>query len=99
MPRRSLPLVTCSLFFGLPATLVIGTEKVDFNRDIQPILSAKCFACHGPDAETVEGDLRVDLRESALDSGAIVPGKPDASTLVERILSDDPDELMPPSGN
>lgn len=96
MPRRNLSYAMCCLFFGLSATFVVGAEEVDFNRDIQPILSAKCFACHGPDAETVEGDLRVDLRDSALDSGAIVPGKPDASTLVERILSDDPDEIMPP---
>ena len=76
MPRRNLSYAMCCLLLGLSATFVVGAEEVDFNRDIQPILSAKCFACHGPDAEKVEGDLRVDLRESALDSGAIVPGKP-----------------------
>ncbi|GAB5404893.1 MAG: PSD1 and planctomycete cytochrome C domain-containing protein [Aureliella sp.] len=75
-----------------------GEERtIGFNRDIRPILSDKCFACHGPDAKTVEGDLRLDLREQAVgDSGAIVAGEPEASELVRRILSDDPDEVMPP---
>jgi Protein of unknown function (DUF1553)/Protein of unknown function (DUF1549)/Planctomycete cytochrome C len=74
-------------------------RPVQFNRDVRPILSDKCFACHGPDAETVEGDLRLDLREVATksDGGAIVPGKPDASELVRRIFSADEDQLMPPS--
>lgn len=69
---------------------------IRFNRDIRPVLSDKCFACHGPDAGTVEGDLRLDLREAATASDAIVPGDADASELVRRILSNDNDELMPP---
>lgn len=73
---------------------------VDFNRDVQPILSDRCYACHGPDAGSREAKLRLDVREVAVagrkGGAAIVPGKADASALVARILSDDPDELMPP---
>ncbi len=73
----------------------------DFNRDVRPILSNRCFKCHGPDEANQEAGLRLDLREAAiqeLDSGerAIVPGHADASELVARIMSDDPDLVMPP---
>lgn len=75
-------------------------EKVDFNTQIQPILSENCYACHGPDEATVEGGLRLDDRDLALkggDSGkAIVPGDPAKSLILERILHTDPDEVMPP---
>jgi len=77
-------------------------EKVDFNTEIQPILSQNCYACHGPDEAALEGGLRLDVRESALkggDSGpAIVPGNPNSSLLIERITHADPDEIMPPTG-
>jgi len=73
----------------------------DFNRDVRPILSNRCFKCHGPDEANQEAGLRLDLREAAireLDSGerAIVPGHADSSELVARITSDDPDLVMPP---
>jgi hypothetical protein len=73
----------------------------DFNRDIRPILSNRCFKCHGPDEANQEAGLRLDHREAAiqeLDSGerAIVPGHADSSELVARIMSDDPDLVMPP---
>lgn len=72
-----------------------------FNDEIRPILSDRCFACHGFDANTREGNLRLDTPEGAIgarDEGpAIVPGKPDASIVWKRIISDDPDEVMPPS--
>ena len=73
----------------------------DFNRDIRPILSNRCFKCHGPDEANQEAGLRLDHREAAiqeLDSGerAIVPGHADASELVARIMSDDPALVMPP---
>ena len=71
--------------------------RVDFNRDVRPILSDNCFLCHGPDKNRRKGDLRLDLRDEALKAEAFVPGKPDESELVARILSEDPDELMPPS--
>ena len=69
---------------------------VDFNRDIRPVLAAKCFACHGPDEEHRESGLRLDVRQEAVDYGAIAPGAAEDSELVRRILSDDPDEVMPP---
>ena len=69
---------------------------VEFNRDVRPILSDNCFFCHGPDAKNRKADLRLDLREEAVTAKAIVPEQPRESKLVERILTDDPDELMPP---
>ncbi|HBE69307.1 MAG TPA: peptidylprolyl isomerase, partial [Planctomycetaceae bacterium] len=68
-----------------------------FNRDIRPILTDRCFACHGPDAKTVEGGLRLDLPAEAIEATeAIVPGDADASEVIRRIFSDDEDEVMPP---
>ncbi len=91
------------LILALCASVSIAVEstapsdKINFNRDIRPILSGKCFSCHGPDAKHAEGDLRLDLRDSATGpDGAIVPGKPAASELVLRIHSKDVDEQMPP---
>ncbi|MFK7910017.1 MAG: PSD1 and planctomycete cytochrome C domain-containing protein, partial [Akkermansiaceae bacterium] len=64
------------------------------------ILSENCYACHGPDEETVEGGLRLDVREKALEGGdtgeAIVPGDAAASLILEKIMHKDPDEIMPP---
>lgn len=81
-----------------PQAFTWGQAKLRFNRDVRPILSDKCFACHGPDAETVEGGLRLDLPESARgESNAIIPGDPEASEAIRRIFSNDADELMPPS--
>lgn len=77
-------------------------EIVDFNFHVKPILSDRCFACHGPDANKREADLRLDQPESAieayLDSGkrAIVPGSLRRSQVMHRITSDDPDVQMPP---
>ncbi|MGN6134313.1 MAG: DUF1549 domain-containing protein, partial [Aureliella sp.] len=80
-----------------------SAKSISFNRDIRPFLSGTCFQCHGPDANTREADLRLDLPESALadreGAAAIVPGKPDASQAMRRLLSDDPDEQMPPPGS
>ena len=74
--------------------------KVDFNRDIRPILAKNCFACHGPDEESREADLRLDTAKGATEEHdgrrAIVPGKPDSSELIARIESFDPDKAMPP---
>jgi len=69
---------------------------LDFNRDIRPILSENCFYCHGQDGQKREADLRLDDRAAAIEAGAIVPGDPGASTILERIHSTDPDVLMPP---
>ena len=75
---------------------VFGEKAISFDRDIQPILSENCYYCHGTDPKHREGDLRLDLQEDALDAGAIVPGKPEQSDLIDRIHSKDPDDLMPP---
>ena len=102
------PLVTRTLSRLLAVLSVAGTPlagagagAADFNREVRPILSDKCYACHGPDAKSLEGKLRLDLRASATapaESGAtaIVPGRPEKSALIERIESTDKDERMPP---
>jgi hypothetical protein len=89
------------------AIVLIGTtsetsaQSVDFNHDIRPILSDKCFQCHGPDAETRETDLQLDLEDSAkADLGgymAIVAGNPEESELIVRITSSDETQQMPPA--
>lgn len=76
--------------------------KVEFNRDIRPILSDTCFHCHGPDEKERKGGLRLDIRADALkpaksDAIAIVPGKPEASELIARVMTEDEDDLMPPT--
>ena len=84
------------ILIGSVPRISCAEEKVDFNREIRPILSDKCFQCHGPDEQTLKGDLRLDQRESALSAGAIVSGDFAASELIARITSSDPDEVMPP---
>ncbi len=71
-------------------------EQIQFNRDIRPILSDACFACHGPDKHGRQADLRLDARDEAIEHGAIEPGNSEASAIIARILSDDPSEVMPP---
>jgi hypothetical protein len=77
-----------------------GKQTVSFNRDIRPILSSKCFHCHGPSEKSRKAKLRLDIEESALSERdgirALVPGNHDDSELWHRILSDDPEEMMPP---
>ncbi len=101
---RLLPLVAvCVLLCRDPLAALAsdGRPPISFDRDVKPILAAKCFACHGPDAERREAGLRLDLRESATavsESGsrAIVPGDAKSSELWRRIVTDDPDLRMPP---
>ena len=69
---------------------------VSFNRDIRPILSNHCFACHGPDANARKSELRLDIRTSALDKKAIVPAEPFESGIVNRIYHEDLSKRMPP---
>ncbi|MBI1369163.1 MAG: DUF1549 domain-containing protein [Planctomycetes bacterium] len=84
----------------IPHLAARGEATIDFDRDVRPILSDKCFFCHGPDRAHRKADLRLDTHEGALaklkDGYAIVPGKPDASELVRRINTTDRDDLMPP---
>ena len=75
--------------------------RVDFNSQIRPLLSDRCFRCHGPDAAKRKAKLRLDMREGALkdigDGWAIVkPGDPDRSELIRRIYTDYEDDVMPP---
>ena len=70
---------------------------VSFNRDIRPILSNNCFACHGPDATKRETEFHFDTREGAFaEDGIIVPGSAAGSMLVKRITNPDPEKRMPP---
>ena len=86
-----------SVLVAVWATACAAAEPpLDFNRDIRPILAENCFYCHGQDPEKREADLRLDDRSAAIEAGAIVPGEPGASSLLERIHSTDPDVLMPP---
>jgi hypothetical protein len=93
--RAWLAVVGTQVFVAGVST-VVAADAIDYNRDVRPILSEHCFACHGFDKNQRKADLRLDVRESALEHEAIVPGKPDESELVARIDSDDPDEVMPP---
>jgi hypothetical protein len=77
-----------------------AAAPVEFNRDVRPILSGKCFQCHGPDDKARKAGLRLDLRQTATAANrkgrrAVVPGKPAESELVRRIHADE-DEVMPP---
>src|SRR5262249_27425041 len=68
---------------------------VDYSRDIRPLLAGRCYACHGPDEGKRKARLRLDVREEAIKK-AIRPGNAAAGTLLERISSDDPHDVMPP---
>jgi len=93
-------ILTVISMVGGPCRDTAATEAVDFNRHVRPLLSDRCFSCHGPDEEHREADLRLDRAEELLKdrdgSPAVVPGDADKSTLLQRILSDDPDVRMPP---
>ncbi len=92
--------LTVSLVLGLQIagyTFAEDPDKVvDFSSQIRPILASHCWTCHGPDEKSRTADLRLDVREDAIASSAIVPNDLSASKLVERILSDDPESVMPP---
>jgi hypothetical protein len=91
-------LVIAALLGGQPGRG--DAAPVSFDRDIRPLLAEHCFACHGPDAATRQADLRLDTAAGATadreGSRAVVPGNPQASALVTRIRSTDPDVVMPP---
>ena len=88
------PLITFALVSSALA------EPIDFSKQIRPILSENCFFCHGPDDKKREADLRLDDETAAKTSNdgviAVVPGDPEKSALIQRIVSTDPDEVMPP---
>ena len=93
MSKFVLPL----LCFVAWALLEAAPGAVDFNREVRPILSDKCFACHGPDKSERKAKLRLDTREGALkDGGGGCLGDLEESELVYRIVTEDEDDLMPP---
>jgi mono/diheme cytochrome c family protein len=103
MPRRNSAAAGVARAISLTFLVapVVAGEAPDFNREIRPILSRNCFACHGPDEHDRRGGLRLDDRAAATsdaESGAIaiVPGKPAESEIVSRIHATDPDLVMPP---
>jgi hypothetical protein len=71
-----------------------AAERVDFTRDVRPILAENCFACHGPDEKQRKAKLRLDTRDGA--SQVITAGKPADSELIARITAEDSSKLMPP---
>src|SRR5882672_2605084 len=108
---------SCSFkFLGFGASLVLGASCLEllaadltpaetqfFENKIRPILSDKCYKCHGTQAEKVRGSLLLDSKEGVLKGGetgpAIVPGDPDKSLLIKAVRYTDPDLQMPPKGN
>jgi len=86
---------------GAPGIFGRRAAAVDFQREVQPILSEHCLQCHGADAKDRKSGLQLDQRDAALKGGesgvaGIVPGKLDQGELIRRIMSTDPDEVMPP---
>ncbi len=98
--------VAIAMQLGLSQPLAGGgaatpPAAVDFTRDVAPLLAARCFKCHGPDADSRKAGLRLDKRTGAVEvlasgDAAIVPGKPDESELIARVTTSDADERMPP---
>ena len=93
--------IVCAAFLGSLSTSMRGAEnKVDFNRDIRPILSETCYTCHGPDEKTRRAKLRLDIREGAFaerDGYSILkPGDSQGSELFRRVTTSDEDDRMPP---
>ncbi|MFT6617604.1 MAG: hypothetical protein ACJASX_000488, partial [Limisphaerales bacterium] len=102
MPKRSSWLNQARLFIGCGFALAasVSNAEVDFSREILPLLSDKCFQCHGPDPKARKGDLRLDNEENVKKDregyAVVAPGASAKSELIRRLLSTDPDELMPP---
>ncbi|WP_010583256.1 DUF1553 domain-containing protein [Schlesneria paludicola] len=86
-------------FFLVVTSLSAADAPLEFNRDVRPILTEHCFACHGPDSASRKGDLRLDQRDAAISKNAIVPGQLAESELIRRIESHDADEIMPPTAS
>jgi mono/diheme cytochrome c family protein len=95
---RRMALVAVVAVFSAASRLAaadVVAKSVDYSREVQPILTANCYACHGPDAGQRKAKLRLDQRDSTIKK-AIKPGDASHSPLIRRISSGDPDEMMPP---
>jgi mono/diheme cytochrome c family protein len=108
MSRATIACATCgwlllaSFAFAAEAADQDGAGKIDYSRQVRPILSGRCFQCHGPDGEARQADLRLDepaIATAELPSGsrAIVPGDPVGSAILERVSSTDAERAMPPA--
>ena len=83
------------LVSALP-TLAVAADRIDFDRDVRPILSENCFHCHGPDGQARKADLRLDTRDGIFDS-VVVAGNVDSSELYRRVTERDAEQRMPPA--
>src|ERR1041385_2300477 len=97
MTRNICRVLGFACFLFIPPTLLAQSpRKIEFNRDIRPILSNNCFVCHGPDNNLRKAKLRLDDEKDA-HSKVIKSGNPKASELYLRLITDDADEKMPPA--
>src|SRR5438552_18457528 len=99
--RRIAPFIFLALVVETAgASAAEPLAKVEFNRDVRPILAKNCFTCHGPDEGHRARNLRLDRRDEALkerrNGAPIVPGQPGRSLLIARVSADDDAERMPP---
>src|SRR5205823_3896524 len=95
LKRRGFRVLLGCLLAWAAAVGPVRADGPDFTREVRPVLARYCFKCHGPDKARRKADLRLDVRESAVES-AIVPGRPDKSALIARISAADPAKVMPP---
>lgn len=85
-----------AILAGAATGQAVAAPEIGFNREVRPILSRHCFACHGPDVKKRKGDLRLDVREAAIEAGAIVPGNVEKSEMIYRLDCPELDDRMPP---
>lgn len=101
--QRFLRFTVCCLAVGLLSVDARADTQPDFNREVRPLLSDRCFSCHGPDEAERAAELRLDQRNSLTEGRdgvhVVVPGEPDNSELMVRITTTDGDLRMPPSGH
>ena len=98
---RCVAIVSLALGFNISAFGATPKDTIDFAAQVRPIISAKCFHCHGPDDSSRKAKLRLDIRDEAIKARsdgtfAIKPGSLEQSELARRISSKDPDDVMPP---
>jgi mono/diheme cytochrome c family protein len=102
-PRRpgrvALLLVAAVGLLALAPHRAAAADKVDYNFRIRPLLADRCFPCHGPDEKARKAKLRLDLRDSAVGKGVLVPGKPEESPVVQRITADEGHRMPPKKSN
>ena len=84
------------LALAIVSTQASAQARIEYNRDVRPILAENCFACHGPDSASRKAKLRLDKRDEAIKK-AIVPGKAPESRLVKRIFTTEAKDIMPPA--